>query len=191
MPHSASLRSATNPSDSASCQDLLPCGSPSFGSPWPDDGSAFGRRRPHLTDGLGTEFVGPLGNPRASPGSAVGGVTPAVLGIDGGNSKGYRLDQPDRRGLRRGYQRRGVSNRSDVFGGLLALGAGEICRASKPDDNCCGDDQQGGEDPVRLDSVDCEGSEQNGDGQVGSGVEQNHQEQASSGAVVDPGKQHR
>jgi hypothetical protein len=48
MPHSAWLHSATNPSGSASCQDLLPCGSPSFGSPWPDDGWAYGLRRTRL-----------------------------------------------------------------------------------------------------------------------------------------------
>src|SRR5687767_3562647 len=42
MPHSAWLHSATKPSGSASGQDLVSCGSPSFGSPWPDDGSARG-----------------------------------------------------------------------------------------------------------------------------------------------------
>ena len=46
--HSAWLRSATNPSGSASCQDLLTCGSPSFGSPSPMTGPLAGRHRGYL-----------------------------------------------------------------------------------------------------------------------------------------------
>jgi hypothetical protein len=59
---------------------------------------------------------------------------------------------------------------SDV---LLALGAGEICWACKPDDNGRGDDQQGVEDQEWLDHVDSERREQESDGQVGRGVEEN------------------
>ena len=44
-------------------------------------------------------------------------MTPAVLGIDGGNSKGYRLDQPDRRGFA-----------ARVINGVGVSAAGEVLR---------------------------------------------------------------
>jgi hypothetical protein len=55
---------------------------------------------------------------------------------------------------------------------LLAPSPGEICWASKPDDNDRGDDQQGGEDQERLDHFAPERREQESDGQVRGGVEE-------------------
>jgi hypothetical protein len=55
---------------------------------------------------------------------------------------------------------------------LLAPSPGEICWASKPDDNDRGDDQQGGEEQERLDHFAPERREQESDGQVRGGVEE-------------------
>jgi hypothetical protein len=58
-------------------------------------------------------------------------------------------------------------------GRLLPLAAEEICGASKSDDYDRRDDQQSSEDQERPDHVDGEWCKQDGNGQIGCGVQQN------------------
>ena len=93
MPHSAWLHGATNPSGSAFCQDLLPCGLPS-GSPWPDDGSPSGplKTDEHAEEGgqtaealldarRGISFAY-LGDARNNVGNSVGAEIYERTGLD-------------------------------------------------------------------------------------------------------------